>query len=465
MPIPTSIADISTTAASNYPAGGDAIGTSLDDYLRTIQSIIKQQDSKGSDIASSTTITVPNAGSYFVVTGTTTIATIADNWNGRQIALKFSGILQLTHSSGLILPGSANITTAAGDCLLAVNESTGVWRIVAFQPAAGFAKAGANADITGLSAIAAGSAALPSITPSGDTNTGVWFPAADTFAVSTGGAERMRIGAQGDIASSINNAVTTQQIALQVTNTSAAASGTATQYGCLVSSSATTGNGGTNGLIAGRFASSQGVAGINTANQNAIQAVVSSAGAGTLASCTGLSIQGTFNAASTVTSYNGVVVSAATGAVPANSIAFYHNINSGSGQYGFYGGGTAPNLFNGDVLVIAGTATLGYGTGAGGTVTQATSKATVVTLNKPCGQITMNNAALAAATAVSFQLTNSLCTQTDTMTVANITNQSYRVELLRIGTGFAIIQVTNITGGSLSEAIVINFNLHKGANS
>jgi hypothetical protein len=40
------------------------------------------------------------------------------------------------------------------------------------------------------------------------------------------------------------------------------------------------------------------------------------------------------------------------------------------------------------------TAGVGYGTGAGGAVTQATSKSTGVTLDKVCGEITMNNATL-----------------------------------------------------------------------
>ena len=45
--------------------------------------------------------------------------------------------------------------------------------------------------------IRAGSAALPAVIPSGDTNTGLWFPAADTVALSTGGIERVRFDAAG----------------------------------------------------------------------------------------------------------------------------------------------------------------------------------------------------------------------------------------------------------------------------
>lgn len=48
-------------------------------------------------------------------------------------------------------------------------------------------------------AIAAGTAAAPTLIPTGDTNTGMWFPAADTIALSTGGTERMRIASTGNI--------------------------------------------------------------------------------------------------------------------------------------------------------------------------------------------------------------------------------------------------------------------------
>ena len=69
MAVPTSIADLATTAADNSPSGGES-PSAIDNYLRALSAIIKQNSSKGSDIASSTTISIPNDGSYFVVTGT-----------------------------------------------------------------------------------------------------------------------------------------------------------------------------------------------------------------------------------------------------------------------------------------------------------------------------------------------------------------------------------------------------------
>jgi hypothetical protein len=53
--------------------------------------------------------------------------------------------------------------------------------------------------ITGVTTVQAGSASLPAITTSGDTNTGIFFPAADTIAFSEGGAEAMRIDSSGNL--------------------------------------------------------------------------------------------------------------------------------------------------------------------------------------------------------------------------------------------------------------------------
>lgn len=135
MPVPTSIADLSTSAGSNYPQDADPIGTSLDDYLRSTQAIIKQNAAKGSDITSGTSITIPASGSYFIVTGSTTIASISDTnqWDGRTVFLEFSGTPQLTHSAGLILPGAANYTCVAGDVFIITRKSSGVYKASSLQ--------------------------------------------------------------------------------------------------------------------------------------------------------------------------------------------------------------------------------------------------------------------------------------------------------------------------------------------
>nr|QMP82964.1 MAG: hypothetical protein [Caudoviricetes sp.] len=48
-------------------------------------------------------------------------------------------------------------------------------------------------------ALQAGTAALPTLIPNGDPNTGLWFPAADTIEASTAGSERLRIDSSGNV--------------------------------------------------------------------------------------------------------------------------------------------------------------------------------------------------------------------------------------------------------------------------
>jgi hypothetical protein len=53
--------------------------------------------------------------------------------------------------------------------------------------------------VGGIASFADGSASAPTITNTGDTNTGIFFPAADTVGITTGGTERLRIDSAGDV--------------------------------------------------------------------------------------------------------------------------------------------------------------------------------------------------------------------------------------------------------------------------
>jgi len=113
------------------------------------------------------------------------------------------------------------------------------------------------------------------------------------------------------------------------------------------------------------------------------------------------------------------------------------------------------------------TGGLGYGTGAGGTVTQITSKSTGVTLSKVSGQITTHNAALAAATIVSFTLTNTVIAAGDVLVLNHVSGGTLGAYTLNAacGAGTATITIRNNTAGSLSDAMVIGFALIKGVTS
>jgi hypothetical protein len=112
------------------------------------------------------------------------------------------------------------------------------------------------------------------------------------------------------------------------------------------------------------------------------------------------------------------------------------------------------------------TAEIGYSTAAQGTVTQLTSKSTGVTLNKSSGQITMNNAALANGAIISFTLTNSLLSAKDVI-IVNVagglaTNGTYTSFVSNVSAGTAVISLYNISAGSLSEAVVLNYAIIHG---
>jgi len=131
-------------------------------------------------------------------------------------------------------------------------------------------------------------------------------------------------------------------------------------------------------------------------------------------------------------------------------------------------GATTPSTIVGTTVYA--TSEIGYAAGAQGTVTQLTDKSTGVTLNKSAGRITMNNAALGGATAVSFILTNSLISANDTLVLnigSNTTGSAagaYAVYVSYLAAGSALITLRNLTAAtSYSEAVVINFAIIHGA--
>ena len=113
------------------------------------------------------------------------------------------------------------------------------------------------------------------------------------------------------------------------------------------------------------------------------------------------------------------------------------------------------------------TAGVGYATGAGGTVSQITSKSTGVTLNTITGIITMNNAALAADTTVAFTLTDSAIAATDAVVVLHESGGTIGAYSFgsTAASGSVVISVHNNTPGSLSDAVVLRFVVVKSVNA
>lgn len=147
-----------------------------------------------------------------------------------------------------------------------------------------------------------------------------------------------------------------------------------------------------------------------------------------------------------------------------------------------FGGATASNLVvssgNLGTTTNYGTGLVGY-SGIAGSVTQQTNKATAVTLHKPTGLITMNNATLNANTTVTFTLTDSYLTSTSDIVIVTpvsgmaaagtyvasavvATATTLNANGLVTTPGTATIALRNITAGNLSEAIVLQYVVIKG---
>jgi hypothetical protein len=105
---------------------------------------------------------------------------------------------------------------------------------------------------------------------------------------------------------------------------------------------------------------------------------------------------------------------------------------------------------------------IGYATGAGGAVTQITSRTTGVTLNKASGQITLFNVAGSAAY-TSFTVTNSFVGVNDTIDIVQKSGTDrYIILITDVAAGsFEVTFAT--TGGTTAEAPVFTFNVIKGA--
>ncbi len=127
------LANWSTTDASNQPDGSDT--ADLDAEFRRLQSVIRKYTrNKGADIASAATCDLATAtGDYVDITGTTGISAFGTVSAGMRFILQFDGAVTITHSASLLLPGGADITTAAGDVLMMESLGSGNWKCLFYS--------------------------------------------------------------------------------------------------------------------------------------------------------------------------------------------------------------------------------------------------------------------------------------------------------------------------------------------
>jgi hypothetical protein len=124
------------------------------------------------------------------------------------------------------------------------------------------------------------------------------------------------------------------------------------------------------------------------------------------------------------------------------------------------GAATGTSLTASGVIASTGTAGVGYATGAGGTVTQLTSRVTLVTLNKRCGAITMFSAA-GSATPATFQVNNSTVGANDVIILNQASGSNlYSFIVTTVAAGSFNISFFSSSGVAV-DAPVINFAVIK----
>ena len=370
----------------------------------------------------------------------------------------------------------------------------------------GYAGSFTTLSATGVTTVQAGTALLPAITTSGDTNTGIWFPAADTIAFTEGGVESFRIDSSGNVGIGRTSPVGR----LDVFAASGGGAGTVVPVSITVGDTSTgnswpgdgtlstvfnyfSGDGTNNGV---RFR--HGVGETNTSGSTSVWKIQYRAAGGAINSYTGFS-----DALAVDSSGNVGIGTAAPGAklelnestnasLPilvvargGNSLTAQHRYLTKTSGGANTGGAVGFNATYGLVLTASSTSIdgardlivdsagsalviggggLGYGTGSGGTVTQVTSRTTGVTLNKTNGAITLVSAA-GLATFQSFTVTNSKVAATD---VVHVTQKSgtdlYQIFVTATAAGsFRITFAT--TGGITVEQPVFNFAIIKAVTA
>lgn len=169
------------------------------------------------------------------------------------------------------------------------------------------------------------------------------------------------------------------------------------------------------------------------------------------------------------------------GAIPGNAAVMANVVGDTGFRFQFTAGGTLSwgdgtnAVDTGLARTSAGVLTLingngfGYGAGTGGTVTQATSLNTGVTLNKPTGQITLFTTSTSSGSLFAFTVTNSCVAATDTVVISGSSATATNMD------GF-LCSVTSVNAGSFRVSIytplavasatrMLNFAVIKGATS
>ncbi len=193
-------------ASGNFnPVGAKGIGTALAPVAGLVTTTLTASGvatlASGAILATPASMTATNVTGLPLTSGVTGTLPVANGGTGVTTSTG-TGNVVLSNSPTLVTPAlgtpaSGAVTNLTGTASININGTVGA--TTASSVAATTITASSTLAVTGVSTFAAGTVALPAITTTGDTNTGIFFPAADTIAFSEGGAEAMRIDSSGNV--------------------------------------------------------------------------------------------------------------------------------------------------------------------------------------------------------------------------------------------------------------------------
>ena len=188
---------------------------------------------------------------------------------------------------------------------------------------------------------------------------------------------------------------------------------------------------------------------------------------GTLTNCTGLPIAtGVSGLASNVATFLTTPSSANLAAVLTDETGTGANVfaNTPTLVTPVIGAATGTSLAVTGAVTSSGIAGIGYATGAGGSVTQAISRTTGVTIDKITGSITLFSAA-GTTSATTFTVTNNTVAATDVIVLSQKSGTDlYDLMVTAVGAGSFNITFRT-TGGTTTEQPVFNFAVIKAVST
>ncbi len=233
--VKTHLYEWSTTEGSNLPVGSTVVSTNLDDNLRMIQKVVRDLSAPTTLAAAGTTDLGSKDETFITLTGTAaTITALGTVSAGIYKWVIFNAAHVLTHNgTSLILPSATNITAAAGDVGMFVSLGSGNWKCAFYSKASGLA-------VSTVTAFQDGTAAAPSISFAGDTNTGIYRAGSDDMRLVTGGTARVTVASAAVTIPTL--ASTTGTITNLTSTTSSLGAATATTYNGVFRVSSSTSN-------------------------------------------------------------------------------------------------------------------------------------------------------------------------------------------------------------------------------